>query len=447
MIPDLSLLPGFDRTIAGVGRLMRGRERTSVDVVEECLGRIDAWESKVNAWVVVDREGALAQAAERDRELADGKDRGPLHGIPLGIKDIVDVRGLPTAGAPALGNQIAQCDATVVSYLREAGAVILGKTVTTPYAWIDPPPTSNPWDLERTPGGSSSGSAASLASGMCLGSLGTQTGGSITRPAAFCGVASYKPSYGMLNTYGILPLAKSLDTPGAMARTVGDLEILQRGMRKLEEKPPAPSPWDDPSFKPCLKQLRGFFDEHADEVMREAVDDVAEVVMDAGAQVFELDGLERFREIRRCHRIIMAAEAAGEHRARRGQQPEAYPEEITALIDEGSMILAVDYLDAKRQQSELGHWQQCLMDRPHGYIADALVLPAAIGPAPGRSSTGDPIFNSPWTFSGQPTISIPVGLSPEGLPLSIQLVGLRHNDDALFRVARWIEDVLGRARS
>ena len=168
--------------------------------------------------------GRWAEARELDRDSRKGQDRGPLHGIPFGIKDIIDVAGLPTAaGARAWAEGPAEEDAEIVARLRDAGAVILGKTVTTPYAWVDPPPTRNPWDLGRTPGGSSSGSAVAVAYGMCLGAVGTQTGGSLTRPAAFCGVASFKPTDGLWFSQGIVPLAPSLDTPGFIARDVGDL--------------------------------------------------------------------------------------------------------------------------------------------------------------------------------------------------------------------------------
>ena len=189
------LFPEPDQTIAGIGRALREGRTTCVEILEGCLAQVDEWEPKVHAWVVLDREGAIEQARALDDELKTGKDRGPLHGIPIGIKDIIDVAGLPTAcGSKRWADRIAESDANVVASLREAGAVIMGKTVTTPYAWIDPPITRNPWNLERTPGGSSSGSAAAVACGMCFGAIGTQTGGSITRPASFCGVAGMKPS-------------------------------------------------------------------------------------------------------------------------------------------------------------------------------------------------------------------------------------------------------------
>ncbi len=221
------LFPRPEQTIAGIGQLLRQGEVSCVDILGACLEQVDAWEPKVHAWVVLDREGATAQARVLDDELRSGNDRGPLHGIPVGIKDIIDVKGLPTAsGAKRWVDRIARKDAAIVELLRGAGAVIMGKTVTTPYAWIDPPPTRNPWDLARTPGGSSSGSAAAVACGMCYGAIGTQTGGSITRPASFCGVSGMKAGMVEVSTHGVSPFAPSLDTVGPIARTVRDLRSL-----------------------------------------------------------------------------------------------------------------------------------------------------------------------------------------------------------------------------
>src|SRR5438094_4556426 len=214
-------------TIQAAAAALRQGQATPLDLVEQCLRQIDKYEEKVRAWVFVDRDGAREQAEKLTAELKAGQYRGPLHGIPIGIKDIIDVFDWPTAaGSKLWANSIAREDATIVRKLRHAGAILLGKTVTTQYASFDPPPTRNPWGLQRTPGGSSSGSAAAVACGMCLAATATQTGGSITRPAAYCGVASCKPAYGRVSTKGIVPLAPSMDHPGAMARCVWDLAAL-----------------------------------------------------------------------------------------------------------------------------------------------------------------------------------------------------------------------------
>src|SRR5438874_5173386 len=211
-------------TIGDAAKRIRSGELTPSSLLELCLARIDRYEPKVRAWVYLDRERARREAEHLTKELKDGLDRGPLHGVPVGVKDIIDVYDMPTGcGSKLWANSYARRDATVVERLRQAGAIILGKTVTTPYAFLDPPPTRNPWNLDRTPGGSSSGSAAAVACGMCLAALGTQTGGSVTRPASYCGVYSLKPSYTVLSTEGVLPLAPSLDHVGVMANCVRDL--------------------------------------------------------------------------------------------------------------------------------------------------------------------------------------------------------------------------------
>src|SRR5437016_5223917 len=218
-------------TIHEAAEAIRQKKITPVDLVNQCLAQIDRWEEKVRAWVFVDREYALAEAKRLTDELAKGQYRGPLHGIPIGVKDIYDVFDWPTAcGSKLWANSIARQDAPIIASLRTAGAIFLGKTVTTQYASFDPPVTRNPWNLAHTPGGSSSGSAAAVATGMCLGALGSQTGGSITRPASYCGVAGCKPAYGAVSCKGVVPLAPSMDHPGPIARCVKDLAIMLQAM-------------------------------------------------------------------------------------------------------------------------------------------------------------------------------------------------------------------------
>ena len=231
----MKLFPDEQETIAGTARRLRSGETTCIKVVQSCLDRIDEREHEVHAWVLVDRTGALSQANLLDAELRSGRDRGPLHGIPIGVKDIIAVEGMPTCcGMTGWEWNTPLVDAAVVSRLRAAGAIILGKTVSTAFAWIDPPETRNPWNLERSPGGSSSGSAAAVACGMCLAALGTQTGGSITRPAAFCGVAGMKPTYSYIDSEGIFPLSPTLDHPGFIARSVGDLKLMFEVCRRSD---------------------------------------------------------------------------------------------------------------------------------------------------------------------------------------------------------------------
>jgi Asp-tRNA(Asn)/Glu-tRNA(Gln) amidotransferase A subunit family amidase len=440
MIPGLSLNPPPEETIAGAGAAIRAGRLTCRTLLERCLARIDEFEPRVRAWVIVDREGARSQADALDAELAAGHDRGPLHGIPVGIKDIIDVAGLPTAcGASRWRDRVAEQDAPLVARLRQAGAIVVGKTVTTPYAWIDPPPTRNPWNLDRTPGGSSSGSAAAVACGMVLGALGSQTGGSITRPAAFCGVCGLKPTHGRLPLQGILPFAPSLDHPGPMARTVDDLAILWKALA-------APAPRDRPSGTPDapirLGRLRGFFDSRAEPSMREALDRAIEALRGSGAIVADMALPASFENIHAEHRLIMAAEAAGVHEHGLDEHPDDYPPRIRELIEEGLRVPAAGYTRARQRQ-------QALRDSAGGLFegVDAAATPATIGPAPGPETTGDPLFNSPWSYLGLPTVTFPIGRSLDGLPLGIQLVGDDHGEAKLLQIARRCEEAIRKAGS
>src|SRR5437588_6861174 len=227
-------------TLHAASAALRLGRISPVDLLDTCLERIDRYEPRVHAWVFVDWDSARAEAERADAELRRGLWRGPLHGIPLGIKDIFDVFDWPTAAGSRLwAKSMARRDATVVQRLRQAGAVLLGKTVTTQWASFDPPVTVNPWHPSRTPGGSSSGSAAAVACGMCLGALGSQTGGSITRPASYCGVAGCKPTYGRVSGAGVVPLAGSMDHPGPMARTARDLAVILQAIAGPDPRDPS----------------------------------------------------------------------------------------------------------------------------------------------------------------------------------------------------------------
>ena len=438
------LFPKPDQTIAGIGRAIREGRLTCVDVLRACLDQFDEWEPKVHAWVVLDREGAIEQARALDEELKAGKDRGPLHGIPIGIKDIIDVKGLPTAcGAKRWADRIAEYDAVVVRRLRDAGAVILGKTVTTPYAWIDPPVTRNPWNLERTPGGSSSGSAAAVACGMCYGAIGTQTGGSITRPASFCGVAGLKPNKTSQLTSGILggvqPFARSLDHVGAMARTVDDLGLLFDPLWEQENLRFVESRYPHHEGRVTLGRLRGFFDRRATPAVLSVLDEAVRALDDAGADIVELDDPVDFERILRDHRTVMAAEVAREHSDWLDQYPEDYPPRIRELILEGRSPLAIEYFQAEdRMSSSMGELLRAFEQADRQFW----ITPATVSTAPDPSTTGDPAFNSPWSYTGLPTVSFPIGLAPDGLPVAIQISGWILLDQALLRAAAWCEQVI-----
>jgi Asp-tRNA(Asn)/Glu-tRNA(Gln) amidotransferase A subunit family amidase len=425
--------------------IRRGR-LSPLDLLDQCLERLDRYEGRVHAWVFVDRKGARAEAERLTAELKGGNNRGPLHGIPVGIKDIFDVFDWPTAAGSRLWAQsIARQDSTAVRRLREAGAVFLGKTVTTQYASFDPPVTRNPWDTSRTPGGSSSGSAAALACGMCLGALGSQTGGSITRPASFCGVAGLKPTYGRVSAAGVVPLAASMDHPGPMARCVRDLAILLQVIAGRDPLDPTSSSIPVPDYvarlrgltPPRLGRLHGLFDDLAEPVMRRFLDETATKLKGAGAEVRDVALPAAFSEVLPRHRVVMAVEAAAFHGGRLKAHPDDYGPCIRGLLEEGLNCPAPEYARTKEHQHRLSReMRSCIAD------VNALLCPATRGPAPAADTTGDPAFNSPWSYTGMPTVSFLAGRSPEELPLAIQLIGLPWAEDDLLAVAAWCEQVL-----
>lgn len=432
-------------------RIRRG-ELSPVELVHACLGRIDRLDDQIHAWVVVDREGALSAAREAEAEVRAGRWRGPLHGVPLGIKDIVDVRGLPTrAGSRTLTDAPpADRDAAVVLRLREAGAVILGKTVTTEFACFDPAETRNPYNLAHTPGGSSSGSAAAVASGMCLGAVGSQTGGSVSRPAAYCGVVGCKPTYGRVSARGVVPVSFSLDHPGPFARSTADAALLLRTMAGHDPEDPvsAPAPVADypaacapgeEARPPRLGLVGGLFLDRADGDARRGLERARRAFEAHGAAVTEARMPEAFGEVHRMHRILMCAELAEVHRSRFTDRKAEYRPGIRGLIEEGLEIAAVDYAAARRHQLR---FKVAVQKTLTGF--DGLLTPAAPTPAPrDLTTTGDPVFNSPWSYSGLPTVVLPVALADNGLPVAVQLIGRAFREADLFRVAAWCEKALG----
>lgn len=443
-ITELRLHPLPAETIAGTGRAIHSRERTCLDVVDQCLARIDDCEPNVRAWVSVDREGARARARELDRELAAGRCRGPLHGIPIGIKDLVDVAGWPTAaGAPWLVNAVAADDAPIVERLRAAGAIILGKTVTTQFACFDPPPTRNPWNVDRTPGGSSSGSAAAVATGMSLGAIGSQTGGSITRPASFCGVAGCKPTFGLVPLNGVYPLAPSLDHGGPFARSVEDLGILLDALvdptcaaawrASLPPESAGPGPFSI-AKSVRLGRLRGLFADRAEPGALAVFEAALDRLTSAGAGLSDVALPPAFDSVLRHHRAVMTREIADHHRVLFADHLQDYLPCVRGVIEEGFRVDDDAYAESRAHQMALTDAVVKAMRE-----VDVLACPAAVGAAPTPETTGDPSFNSPWSYTGLPTVSFPIGLSSDGLPLAIQLVGRPHDEARLFAAALWCE--------
>jgi amidase len=407
------------------GLLARGAI-ASEELVAACLARIAAEEPRVQAWEHLDPELALAQARRLD---AAGRP-GPLHGLPVGVKDVIDTADMPTArGSPIFAGRRPGADAACVAALRRAGAVILGKTVTTELAYYSPGKTRNPRDPSRTPGGSSSGSAAAVAASMVPAALGTQTAGSVIRPASFCGVVGYKPSHGLVSLAGVSPLAPSLDTLGILVRRAADLPLLARALGADLAGPPPPRP---PRIGLCRTEAWAA----AAPETRVAVEGSAERLEDAGAQVAEADDAA-LAGLSEAQRTLMAFEAAEALAALRPHASRLSPQ-LRALLRDGEALSGHDR-DRARARAEAA--RRRLPDLFGRF--DVLLTGSAPGEAPsGLESTGDPAMNRIWTLLGLPCVSLPAAEGPSGLPVGVQLVGPPGGDARLLAAAAWAEAAL-----
>jgi Asp-tRNA(Asn)/Glu-tRNA(Gln) amidotransferase A subunit family amidase len=424
----------YDLTAVQAAAEIAAARLAAFELVDSLIKRIAALDQHISAWVRVDGEAAYAEAQALDAESHEGRSRGPLHGVPVGFKDIYFTRGLETeAGSPLHRGFVPERDAVTVARLRAAGAIILGKTETTQFAMGDPAPTRNPWNFEHTPGGSSSGSAAAVAARMVPATLGTQTAGSVLRPASFCGVVGFKPSAGRYSLDGIFPLAWTLDHPGSLSRTVADARLL---FSVLDERAETPS--TGASRPPRIGLLRGRFIDQADAGTVEAIEQAAQTLKSAGADLHEVRLEDDFDLAVDVHHVIMASEAAGFHGPKHRAHPDAYRPILRALIETGALVPAQVYLQAQRLRSELRSRALMLFEG-----VDCLAMPSALGTAPaGLGSTGNPIFNAPWSLFGFPAVSIPNGLSADGLPYGLQLIGPPLADLALLGAAEWCEQSL-----
>ncbi len=416
---------------------------TSVELVQDCLARVDEVEPAVQAWAFLDRDHALRQARDLDERRAHGNPTGPLHGVPVGIKDIFDTSDYPTElGSPLWAGRTPRRDAAAVARLRAAGAVIMGKTVTTEYAYFHPGKTRNPHDPERTPGGSSSGSAAAVAAHMVPAAIGSQTNGSVIRPAAFCGVVGFKPTHGLIPRTGALLLSRTLDHVGVFGRTVADVALMAEVMaghddEDLDTRPMARPPLaavaaSEPPLPPRFAFARSpVWDEYAEPATREAF---AELVEALGDQISQVDLGESFGAVIDWQKKIMEVEMAYNLHRDYEKGGEQLSDPLRKLIERGRGISAVDYLAAVGGIAPLTQNIDSIFEE-----YDAIVTPAAPGEAPrGLSATGNPIFSTLWTYLGTPAVTLPIMRSEAGLPLGVQLVGRRHNDARLLRTARWL---------
>jgi Asp-tRNA(Asn)/Glu-tRNA(Gln) amidotransferase A subunit family amidase len=436
-------------TLTEAARSVRERRLTPVELVDATLARIERLDGAIKAWATVDRGGAHAAAVELEREAREGRFRGPLHGVPVGIKDIFYTSGLATeAGSKALAGFVPDYDAEAVARLKRAGAIVMGKLATTEFALLDPAVTCNPWNLEHTPGGSSSGSAAAVAARMCQAAIGSQTIGSTIRPSAYCGIIGMKPSYGRISRYGMLPLAPSLDHVGIFARSVADAAAMLGAMAGEDSRDraslavasddyvhaaaqPAPEP-----FRIAL--MPKAFDDRAAAETRDAVGAAVARLAAAGARIETVDEPASFAYIAASTIVELSAEAGEVHRERFAEKKHLYGPKISEYVQRGLETPAWEYIRSLELQQRFRREVDRLLAR-----FDAILTPATPAPAPaGIGSTGDPSFNLPWSLSGHPVIALPCGLAPAGLPISIQLTGAALEEGRLLGLARWCEEVL-----
>lgn len=419
-----------------------------VDLMESLLSRAKALESSLCVWITLNEESALDAARSSDADLKKIGPAGPLHGIPIGVKDIFYTENIrTTACSPIYADFVPSYDSEAVRLMKDAGAIIMGKTVTTEFACMDPSPTRNPWDPAHTPGGSSSGSAVGVAAGIFPASLGSQTGGSVVRPAAYNGVVGLKPTFGLINTAGVMPVAWSLDTVGFFTRSVEDTMIM---LKALSGRHPQATNLSKShnlgrlqfaarrQSSPHIGLLTQFFDQRATSEMRRHVSCVSRKFSNEGAFVEEVDVSVDFEALLDAHRVIMSVEAASVHEANFSRRPEAYGPKVRSLIEEGILIPAGIYLRAQRFRRMFRSELEKAM-RPF----DVLLGPATPSPAPrDLSTTGDPVFQIPWTTCGFPEITLPSGLSKSGLPMGIQLISGPFAEEKLLSVAGWCEQVI-----
>jgi amidase len=424
---SLSVQPEPLSAAAAVAEIRAGR-LTAQALIEVCLERIAVREPAVHAWVHLDPEQALAQARALDRQPANGV----LHGVPIGVKDIIDAFDMPSRhGSPIYQDNRPGVDAACVALCRDAGMVIMGKTVTTEFANRHPGPTTNPHNPAHTPGGSSSGSAAAVADFMVPLGFGTQTAGSVIRPAAYCGVIGYKPSFGEISRVGVKLQSGTLDTVGVMARALEDLPLIRAAVTGLHLAPLARD-----GAAPRIGFCRSVSWSALEPESQALLERTAGALAKRGATVKDVALSREFDDMLVGHRRIMVYEAARNFAYEKTQHADKLSPELQRVIAEGEACALSDYVAAIEQGDRLRAHLDTLVPAEF----DVLLTPSALGEAPaGLAATGDPQCNSIWTLAGVPCITLPAGAGRGGLPLGIQLVGARFADARLFDLAAWVQ--------
>ena len=445
-----------DLSLSDAAAAIAAGRLTPADLLESTLLRIERVEPKVEAWARLRAPDARREAQRLTRLQQAGTVLGPLHGIPLGIKDIFYTAGVETqCGSRIMAGFVPAFDATAVARLRQRGAIILGKTHTTEFASFDPSPARNPWALDHTPGGSSSGSGAALAARMCHGALGSQTSGSIVRPAAFCGIVGLKPTFGRVSRHGVHPLAWTLDHPGPMGRTVRDVAVLLEAIAGPDRNDPTTLSAPPPERYADLVDEAAAADDGADGLrvgipdryFGDGVDPEAEELYRAALRVLETLGCTlcdvrlppEFEAGMEAHEIIHNVEAAAVHLDRYRIRAGEYGSKLRAIIETGLQIPAPTYVRAQQIRTiVIQGLRELFRD------LEAIATPAALGPAPeGLASTGSPVLNRPFSFTGFPSLTVPCGFTDAGLPVGLQIAGRPFDEATILRVAAAYETATG----
>lgn len=458
----MSAKPLHELSIAEAGALMRAGALTSLALTQDALRRIAAIDPKINAFITLTADRALQDAGQADADFARGIDKGPLQGVPYGLKDIYDTAGIRTTCHSKLRERhVPAQNSAVESNFRAQGAVLLGKLATHEFALGGPsfdlpfPPARNPWNLDHAPGGSSSGSGAAVAAGLMRIAMGSDTGGSIRGPAAYCGVIGVKPTFGLISRRGVFPLAYSLDHIGPLAFSVEDAAIVLEALAGHDPKDPASANVATPNFRGLLNAgvkglkaglVRHFFDH--------AAGATAETIAGIDAAVRRLSELEMdieeivlpdYADFSACGRTIMFCEAFAIHEADFRERPMDFGENTWMRMMLGAFVTAADLIQAHRLRRELTQAVNAALARH-----DVLVCACALGPAPAFGGGGEwsspteaPIQSMPFNVTGHPALSMPTGLSATGLPLSVQIVGRHFDEPTVLRVAAALERQIG----
>ncbi|MCB2092982.1 MAG: amidase [Rhodobacteraceae bacterium] len=430
-------------TATEAARLMREGRLSSVDLVKSCLACIAETEPRLHAWAYLDADAALAQAEELDRIRRAGYATGALHGIPVGLKDIIDTRDMPTErGTPIFFGRRPDADAAIVDRLREAGAVIMGKTVTTELAFMHPAATRNPHNTDHSPGGSSSGSAAAVAAFNVPLAIGTQTNGSVIRPASFCGTYGFKPTRGMISRRGVLQTSVSLDQVGTFGRTLGDVALLADALAGYDPADPASFAHPRPAMTqgvaaevPVGPNLVWFDMAYHDRLDTDARDGLGAVTDLLGARVERMTPAENLNDLVRVQAIIHEYEICQHLGQVFAENWDQVSPSLQPVITRARKLTAAQYQDALAVKTSAEAFFADLFTE-----FDAIIAPSATGQAPVfGAGTGDPVFCTLWTLAGLPAVTLPLLVGATGLPVGVQLIGARERDDRLLRTASWIQ--------